>query len=522
MPVFTPPTELPPAIVQPPAVVQQQPTQPEAVAVTHKSHGILYRVRGDKFLGAAAITKALDSAGDPKQAVGALYQAYQRAGHFLVAIGGKQDSPQQFTLEIINGKITETDIPDDLHRFYGGIEQRDDITSSDVIRRSALAEAYATREGQKLTAGFGPAAEFGGSKYTLTEAPLPGADRWNMGLSFGNYGNRYSSRWLKNADLAVRPGWGTEFTAGYSEGIPGLDSDSRGSVYRRTSAGGSIVTPWGIYGASWDKVQYKIGDIAKPLNPYGDITTWRLNGSQLAYADANTRWNLHQTFVHVDNTVTVFNNLFTLTDQQYNYLDLGTGLNRSFDWLGRRTNVGLDIGLTHGLSNRSGTFNPPAAGAPEPEFKTYSASLSFDHALPYQLHASASMAGRWSEDTLPSQEQWVLGGFGNLSAYLPSVLVGDSGFLGRALLSSPSWRWEGFQVSSNLFLETGGTQSHYRAPGTPDWQRLSDAGIALNLSHSLGTNLSLSSAVPVESGNVASTLRHKDRSYFYLQLLQRF
>jgi hemolysin activation/secretion protein len=479
-------------------------------------------VRGDKFLGAETIGKVLDGTSDPQQAIGALYQAYQRAGHFLVAIRGQPGGPRRVTLEIINGQITDPAIPDELRGFYRGIEQRDDITSSDIIRRSVLAEAYATREGQKLTAGFGPAAEFGGSKYTLQAEPLPGADRWDLSLGFGNYGNRYSSRWLSSADLAVRPGLGTEFTAGYSEGLPGLDQDSKGSVYRSTSAGGSLVTPWGLYGASWNDVHYKIGDIAAPFNPIGDVTTWRLTGTQLMYADASTRWTLRQAYVNVENDVAVFDGLFTLTDQQYDYVDLGTGLNYTFDWLGRRTSVGLDMGHTRGLSDRSGTFNPPLPGTPEPEFKTYTAAASFDYALPAGLRLSANANGRWSEDTLPSQEQWVLGGFGNLSAYFPSVLVGDSGFLGRASLIGPTWRWADFQLSGSLFLETGGTQSHFRPAGTPDWQRLSDAGIALNASHRLGTSLSLSSAVPVESSNVARKQRDDARSYFYVQLLQRF
>src|SRR3569623_1806507 len=43
------------------------------------------------------------------------------------------------------------------------------------------------------------------------------------------------------------------------------------------------------------------------------------------------------------------------------------------------------------------------------------------------LEASA----QFSSDTLPEQQQWVLGGVGSLTSSLPGVVVGDKGYLGR-------------------------------------------------------------------------------------------
>ena len=109
---------------------------------------------------------------------------------------------------------------------------------------------------------FAKAQEVGGSRILVSEEPLEGAKVWSAGASFGNWGSRFSSRYLASAYGALRPGAGVELTASWSQGLAGLTNASGGSHYRSGTVGASVVTPWGIYGATYNAIRYGSAAIA--------------------------------------------------------------------------------------------------------------------------------------------------------------------------------------------------------------------------------------------------------------------
>jgi hemolysin activation/secretion protein len=498
------------------------PAKPSGEQIAIESHGYYYVVSDNTLLSRDVILASLAPAEDPKAAVEALRQAYLRAGYFMAAVRAEVRG-KLVALQVIQGRITEEDMAPSLAPFYGGIAGRDDLDRNTVIRKSALAEAYAARQGQRPKVSFSPAQQVGGSKITVTEEPIPGARNWNAGLAFGDLGSRFSSRYLASANAAVRPGSGIELTAGYAQGLPGLSEASQGSTYHALSLGVTAVTPWGLYGATTTDTKYRIGTAAAPVNPDGKITTYGANGTQLVYANEVSRWAINESFTHTDNVVTGFDGLFTITEQHYDFVSVGTTFGTSVAAFGQAAGVNGGLTISKGLSPREGTFLPDEPGRANPGFTIYQANVGYTQPLPQGFSAALNVNGQWADATVPQNQQWVLGGLGNLTAWLPAVLIGDMGSLARASVSMPAREWMGVTVSGGVFVEGGIARSYYTLPGVPVTRGLADAGLNVSASLKGGTSLLLAYAWPIASRNLdPDALDRLDRSHLYFSLNQAF
>ncbi|HXX86235.1 MAG TPA: ShlB/FhaC/HecB family hemolysin secretion/activation protein [Casimicrobiaceae bacterium] len=508
-----PPVEAPQAAIIAPAKQAAEP-------IVIDSHGYHYVVTGNLLLPAEAVTSSLEAGDTPKAAVESLNQAYQNAGYFLTALRAEV-AFQTVSIRVFHGRITEEDIEPSLVPFYAGMEGREDLQRNTLIRKSALAESYAAREGMKPKVAFAPAEEVGGSKMTVTEEPIEGAKWWNAGLNFGNLGSRYSSRYIAQASGAVRPGAGLELSANFGQGLPGLSADSAGSLYKTGGVGATAITPWGVYGATYYQTDYHIGEKAAPLNPDGTIKVGSISGTQLAYADEAGRIGLTESFTRTSNVVTGFQGLATITDQHYDFVSVGASFSRSLAVLGENASLAGGLTVSQGLSSRSGSLDPALPGVPNPRFTLYQASLSYTQPLPDGYSAGLSWSGQWADATLPQNQQWVLGGYGNLTAWLPAVMVGDIGTLTRASVATPAWELGGLNVAGSVFVEAGTVRTYYTPIGTPVSRGLDDAGISLSGSLKSGTSLLVAYAWPWGSHNVNRSLLD-NRAYLYFSLNQSF
>lgn len=493
-----------------------------APPITTTSNGFNYTITGNTLLNPEVIVAAVQRATTPREAIDGINAEFQRVGFFLTALRGEV-AGQDVTLRVIHGRIAETDFAESLAPFYAGIEGREDLTRSMVIRKSTLAEGFAARQGMRPKVNFAAGSQFGGTKMTVVEEPIEGAKSWNAGLGFGNLGSRFSSRYLASANGAWRPGGGLELTANYAQGIPGLSPDTAGASYRNGGFGATIISPWGLYGFSYTSTTYRIGESAAPLYPEGDIMTVGISGTQLAYADESTRWLFTQGFSHTDNVVTVFDGGFTITDQHYDVLSLGTSVNKTFALFGLNASTNLGVTLQKGTSPREGTFLPQGDGVADPRFGLVQASFSYSQTLPAGFTASLNISGQYADATVPQNQQWVLGGFGNLTAYVPAVLVGDSGTLLRLSAFSPPWVYSGFTFTGSAFFEGGIARSHFTPALTPTTRGLADAGLSVSGNTSFGTSLTLAYAWPVTSRNLdEKTLDSLAKANLYFTLNQSF
>ncbi|MCC6193136.1 MAG: ShlB/FhaC/HecB family hemolysin secretion/activation protein [Burkholderiales bacterium] len=496
--------------------------RPAAESIGVESHGYFYNVSGNVFLPRATVVATIAAAATPQAALDALRKEYSAAGYFLVALAAEVNN-KLVAVQVINGRITETDMPPHLMPFFRGVEEREDINRNAILRRATIAEGYSARQQMRPVLNFSPAQAYGGSKLGISEEPIPGAKPWNAALGFNNLGSRFSSRYVWQANGAIRPGAGLELNGNYLQGVPGLSSDSAGASYHAGGVGASLATPWGVFGGSYNNISYRIGESSAPLYPEGEIGIGALTGAQLVYADETTRWSVTGSYQHVDNEVNVFDGLFKVTEQHYGYVSLGTTFSKTFSVLG--ANAGLTAGLTvsQGLSGRAGTFEPALDGVPNPRFTMVQGIVTYAQTLPEGFSATLTANGQYADATVPQNQQWVLGGLGNLSAWLPAVLVGDSGVLTRATVNTRPLEWKGASLTATLFAEAGTVSTYFRLPGAPGDRGLGDVGLSVSGSLPGGTSLLLAYAWPVWYRNIPQSEREDlFRARLFFNLNQSF
>lgn len=513
LPPFTPPT--PPAIV----IEKLLPYGGEVVRV--ESHGYQYTVTGNTLIPPMKIKKNLLVAINPHEAITHLAAAYRQAGYFLTAVTASLKG-HNVSISVVEGEITKSTIPDGLRWFYSGISHDQSIKYNNLLRRTLIAENYATRNGQHLQIGFSPAAQQQGSALNVKTTSIPGYFPISGNLIFGNYGSRYASRYITGGNLSIHPGKGVALDANYMAGLTGLTPTTSGSQYYTGGVGISSITPWGTYGFNTQWTRYRLG-VYGALDNVGTVHTYTATGSQLIYASGHSRFSVNEAFTHVANTISYLGGAFVLTDQKYNYYSLGLIYSRGYNIFGQGGSATLNTTYNQGISGLSGSFATYSeTGNPTPNFRYLNAGLTIQQQLPLGFSAQLNASGQWSPNTLPQQQQWVLGGFGSLSAWYPGILVGDSGYLGRFNLQTPAWQRLGINTSGSLFFESGGVTNAVLYPGTPPWQSLSDVGVGINISTSFGTTISAMAALPVGWSGVAPATRDENRATAYFILQQGF
>ena len=498
------------------------PGATQAAAATRQevtSHGYHYIVVGNTLLAPNELQSALETGDTPQAAVSALKKAYEGKGYFLVALVAKAQEKEVW-LQVVQGRLTHVDGPAHLAKFFTGLKGDDQIRNSDVIRQSTLAQAYAATNGQQPQLSFKPAPEVGGSSMVIDEKPVPDARAFGGSVTTGNFGNRYAGHYLAQAQAYAQHD-GFTLQVNHSRALTGMDENTHGAYYAATSANLSAITPLGTFQADTSATSYQLGKAFAPLFPAGKIKVFGLSANQLLYADDAHRWSLKEGLHHIRDTGTVFNNSFTLRDQKYNVLDLGSDYSQRFGgWSGRPASVSLSAGIKLGSARGDSGFDR-GAGRPTGHFQVYSASADLTQTLPRDYSVQFSLSGQSSPDILPSYQQWVLGGLNNLTAYLPGTIVGDRGYLGRVTVQGPQWRAGPLQLRPNVFAEYGATRYSFITAGSPTWQSLDDVGASLSLSlPGARTSAILAYAKPLGSRHVPTTVRDGQRAhaFFYLQV----
>ena len=484
--------------------------------LTVSAHGYDYRVTGNTLLSASSLRSVLDNSATPEQAVDRLTAAYRRAGFLLVALRA-QVVGKRVAINVVEGRLTAINARPHIAKFYQGLEFTPGVTNDTLIRRNILAEMYASRSGLSFRPSVGPAPQPGGSELTVDTPAQPRFKRLSGSVVFGNYGSRYVGGDVAAVNLQAQPGGGWLFAANYSRGMPNLQKASAGSRYEAGALSASEVTPWGIYGASINRSSYRLGVAGAPYYPQGQTSTYALTGNQLVWADATARLSVNQALTHVAYKSTVLGGSYTLADQNYNYGTLGLQASRNVLLGGFAGAVNFAANYNIGLSAPRGTMVYDLASAPQTRFHYWTTSLGWQQALPNGWSFNFNANGQWGLDTLPGNQQWVVGGYGSLSAFTAS-LSGDGGYLLRAVTQTPPWAWRGWQASVQGFAEQGAATTHYTAAGNPAWKMMADIGVGLTLTSPRNTTLSLIAARPISSKNVTSAVFNSQRAvYFVLQ-----
>jgi hemolysin activation/secretion protein len=504
-------TFTPPAV--PRAVIALKlPAWAEAPLHAH-SHGYHYVVTGNTLLRAARIRAALVRASGPVEAARAVQALYRSSGHVMVGLRVRIEG-HRVRIAVVEGRITGVYASrPGLAAFYRGVTFDPKVTNDQLLRRNIMADAYASASGLDFRPNLRPAAQPGGSSLVLRATPRSGFEPLTGSIVAGNYGNRYVGGVVLGENVQIQPGRGTTFALNYTHGLPEWMNASRGSRYDGAGASFAVATPYGNYTLAWARASYRVGVVAAPLYPAGSTETWTLSGEDLVAASPGARFGVTGSLAHVRVESSVYGGAFVLTDQDYNDTSLGFDYASNARLFGRPGGFSATASATLGLAAPRGSLVINQPGAPASRFRYVDLGANWNQPLAAGWALALSTSAQWSWNSLPQNQQWVLGGLGSLSAWSPGILVGDRGILDRAVLQSPPRRAGDWSVSGQAFVEQGAVNSHFVASGTPGWVGLADAGVGVNLQWRR-TQLELVAANRIDAHNPSPAQRTGRRALF--------
>ncbi len=521
------PMVLPPQVFTPPAaptpsVVELRLPRNAGGPIDVEGHDLHCVVVGNTLLAPERIRAALLGAHDANEAIAALENLYRASGYVLVGLRAQVDADGKVVrISVIEGRITRIDAEAGIRDFYSDLLLAPDVTTNTLLKRNVLAELYASRNGEQFTPSLGPAPQPGGSALSISTPPQAGAKKLSGSVVLANYGSRYVGGYLLGENLLFHPGDGWEFAANYSQALPNLQRASAGSRSDNGGLAASRVTRWGIYSVSTQHSAYRIGVAGAPYYPQGYTDTVAIAGSQLLDVSPVGRLSVSQALTHVATQTTVLDGKYTLSDQNYNMLNLGVQASRNVMLGVYGGAINASAGATVGLSGQRGTLIYAQASAPQAHFHEWTLSANWQQALPRGWSSTLSANGQWGLDTLPSNQQWVIGGYGSASAWSPGVLSGDGGYLLRASVQGPALQWRGTSLAATAFAEQGAVTNHFNQAGTPTWAKLADVGVGVTATLPWKTQLSLYAARPVSHQGVTAAVYDNQRP-FYVLLQQPF
>ena len=529
------PLDLPPPL--PPqqaevAVLERRAGAAEGGPITLEVGKFRLLVHGNTLLEEARIREVTDVARTPSQAILLLNALYSADGHPFVTVQYARDG-QTIYVQVNEGYLAEVDAPPTLQPYFEPFEGQRNVTASDIEPARILAELKATRAGYTMSGKYSVDPDDPEAlTWTIDGKAVPDHDPWKLSATFGNPGNRFLGRYFGLASAEYAAPNGDLYSLGYAHGFTGLGSSRGGEAYDSGTFNYSTVSRWGLYGLNASYTDYEVTNLFPVFvddREDAEIIEAGLTGSQFLYASDASRWTLEQSLEYVDSTIEFTDDQVTVVggqqllvddqpvqDEQYGAARLGTTASHSWQLFERNGNVNGGIGYKRGFGGHIDSDLSDARRTRD--FDIIDASFDAAYELPWNMLVGFNAKTQQSRnDRLPQQQQWVLGGPDNLSAFLPGVLVGDSGTFARLRLQLPPGDIvEGLRYRFSLFVEGGRSKFENADGALGETRSLSDAGIKLEVALRQNLQLTVHVAEKLSDSNVPDeTLDAADSDAFF-------
>lgn len=443
------------AITLPPAIT------PENVPVAEirgqdQQHPIIARGRirvhvlGAHDLAPGRLETAVAAGASLSDAVYAIQRALYEAGYPATRIRYAFADPDLYVM-VTQPRLAALDMPEPyaghFRRALGA--QVFDETALEPSR--VLASLHADRAGQQgpltlraqgedVVLGFKPEPVQGSRLRLRAGVGNPGT-RF-VGRYFGDYAGQYSTR--KGEDLALTG----------RHALSGLNKSEGGGDYAEHSLVYSRVFTRGIAGLTARNLDYQVEqDVAgfpESIAIDGELQQAELSWLTIPAAGFRHRWSLGAKldYTHKAVRAEAFDTL--LQKQEYGSAELATDYTVALGPVDAPLQIAGAIAVRHGLRGNRDDQAPTLANL---GYWLVRPSLQLSKRIDARFNASLVVQTQFSDDRVPEQQQWLSGSAGNLEAYLPGVIVGDSGGLARVQLGFPGWEVGQWKLVPSTFAE---------------------------------------------------------------------
>jgi hemolysin activation/secretion protein len=516
--------ELPPPATPQQGTVEQLQTQAGGgITVAFQSYQ-LHVTAGD-ILDEATVQNAVALADNLSNAVrnigAAAYLAGYPASQVTYALSG-----QDLYVLVVPGKISGIRASEALKPYLDGLETADPMRDSDLEGHRTLASMAADRAGINVFPVFEP--DGNGGQVLDFEKNNQASDPTSIRVEFGNPGNRYASRYFGDLEIKTASVWGDEFRVFAREGIQHLDANGKPGDYHEQNLGWNRVTPWGVFGVNGRNINYNYTapTTGGPIDLNGRIWVGEALWLYPLYSSFNSRWTVQAKVDRTSKEGKIDANsgvpASTYQRELYTSAEASTSYGDNFRFIGHAWNFTGGVAVRKGFGDNGANVDTtalPIHGDQAYLLFRPSATLKFfwNNSIASGLEAS----GQFSSDSVPEQQQWVLGGVGSLTSALPGVVVGDKGYLGRFYTEVSLPITDSLKLIPKVFVERG--SATYANPNaaalqTGDAQTLTDAGAELGLKFGQFVDASMAYSKSFNDKNISPATKDASDARLYFRV----
>ena len=558
--------DLPP-IIPPQASTADRIEQYAAVqsdsVIEVKVGGYDLRISGNRYLSREQIDLVMSRVKTPAQAVNALNQAYYQLGHLLVTVYFAHRDKTIFA-HVINGHLSEIKAPDSLYPYFSKLIGDEDLSRTEFETQRVLADLKSERAGLNYAVSYQLSDDPTAYTIVLTESEKDDHDGTDLSLSTNNFGNRFLGRYFANATIKHDFSSGIEASLSYDRALTALGEVNGGKYYNGYSFRMNYPSSFGLYGIEARYTEYErealgvaagggpataagsiplvcglasnllgidLGGGATNetlLNLYSETSSIAITGEQVVSSDSLHRFTVSQRLEKVDSVIDV-KDFGTALDEPQTSLELGLKYNKLLRLFGAGTQITAQGFVEAGLASDAGTLGTDtregvvATGRRTSEFLLFKPRLGLKSAVGNWATFNINIISQFSDDQqLPLQQQFFLGGAAGLHAYLPGVLVGDSGTYTKLSLDSNGVPMFGLMFKPVLFVEHGQVWFEDAVGQAGDVRALGDAGFSVKAE--LGKHLvtEVLAATPIYDDNLDDDVLSELEVNFFWRLSVTF
>ncbi len=485
-------------------------------AVKVEIAGYTLRVHAPGVLDEVDIRAATAGLDDLSNAVRALAAAAQRKGLLAPKTLYVRNGNEVY-VSLYPGTINKISVPKRLMPYFDGMGRNEALTIAAFERRRLLAGIHSNRMGAGYTPVFTPAQ---GNAYDLTLKPgsemvSPGGVRVNL----SNTGNRFTGREFLDLDARRGTPYGDEFSvlARTAAKVFEIDDVEPGSDYHEYQAGWSRVTPFGLFGLSGRYLDYR--QQAQMIAFNGELWTLDAGYTGILTSTATQRLTVQGKADYIYKRLELDSNGQKLQKEPYASLEAGLAWSTSFK-LASQSWLSLAA-----FSARKG-FGDVGSSLTVAELDYWLLRPSYSlRSQGGAISGELQLSAQYADVTVPEQQQWIVGGIGNLHAYVPGVALGDRGLLARLVGEYTVINFEAYRISlkPRVFLEFAAAEFSDPPLGREDEvESLSDIGAEVVLGLGPFFETALTAALPLHSSKVPKQVRDDARADFFFRLTGRF
>ena len=499
--------DVPPSLPPEQGTTQSIQSAASGTAYSLQFEGVTIRVVDGTVLDQKRAAAAVEGADSLSDAVRALGRAAYLAGYPASQLTYARQGDTVF-VHLSPGRVESVEAPEALMPYFAGL--KDSVPrDTDLEPRRALASLHANRMGRDFSSSFEDQQFTVGERETERSAGT-------VYLELGNPGNRFVGRHFLDVMVQGGTAAGGEFTGFGRTALTGLNEADQSEDFAEHLLSYSHVTPFGVFAIAGHRVAYDQTVLSTPLQ--AELLEGEVSWLYPIYADFASRVT---TFVKAERT-------HKTTDIEAT----GQPVQREL-----YTSAELSLGYTRTWLLEAGQFELEANLAAKKGFGDDDEPLTFADlgyllARPtlrghYKLDGHSytlELFGQWTEDALPEQQQWVLGGVGSVYASLPGLAVGDSGAVARLQWEPPVYPVADLlELGLRSFVEYGMTRFEQNVGGRDTGTRSqSDIGAELTGTLPWGLEAAIGTAVELSTSGVSEDAETDADANYYFRLRQTF